>query len=124
MVRQHFETMIIRGKSDDMGSEIDPNQDTAIEDMTGYIERMGGKLHTTLVEGEWVFYNFIVPAHWVGRMYERFLSFGFRAKVKYESLWYGVLDEDEEQELRGSSNKTKWEIPEQFQFTSYNGVYV
>ena len=56
MVRQHFETMIIRGKADDIGSEIDPNQDTAIDDMTGYIERMGGRIHATLIEGEWVFY--------------------------------------------------------------------
>ena len=98
MVRQHFETMIIRGKSDDMGAEIDPNQDTAIDDMTGYIERMGGRIHSVVVESEWVFYSFIVPSHWVGRMYDRFKSFGFRAKVKPESHWFGVLDEKLEEE--------------------------
>ena len=86
--------MIIRGKADDIGHWT-KNHDTAIEDMTGYIERMGGKLHTTLVEGAWVVYEFIVPAHWVGRLYERFMSFGFKAKVEPDSLWFGVLDETE-----------------------------
>ena len=124
MVRQHFDTMVVRGKADDMGSKIDPNQDTAIEDMTGYIERMGGKLHTTLVESEWVFYSFIVPSHWVGRMYDRFKSFGFRAKVKPESHWFGVLDEELEEELTRGYNKTEWKIPDQFQFITHHGRYV
>jgi len=88
--------MVVRGKADDIGHWTE-NHDIAIEDMTGYIERLGGKLHTTLVEGEWVIYTFIVPSHWVGRMYDRFKSFGFRAKVQFESLWYGVLDEENEE---------------------------
>lgn len=92
MVTQHFETMVVRGKSDEIGVELS-NQDVSIEDMTRYISKMGGRLHTTLVEGEWVSYTFIVPSHWVGRMYERFLSFGFRAKVVYESLRYGLLED-------------------------------
>ena len=92
MVRQHFETMVVRGKSDEIGAELS-NQDASIEDMTGYITRMGGKLRTTLVEGEWVSYTFVVPSHWVGRLYERFLSFGFRAKIEYQSLWYGLVDD-------------------------------
>ena len=124
MVRQHFETMTIRGKADDIGCGNHPNQDIAIEDMTGYIERMGGKLHTTLVEDEWVFYNFIVPSNWVGRMYERFKSFGFKAKVKPQSMWYGVLDEEQERELRDSQNRIEWKIPDPFHFTTYKGEYV
>ena len=124
MVRQHFDTMVVRGKADDMGSEIDPNQDTAIDDMTGYIERMGGMIHSVVVESEWVFYSFIVPSHWVGRMYDRFKSFGFRAKVKPESHWFGVLDEELEEELKRGYNKTEWKIPDQFNFTTHNGVYV
>jgi len=114
--------MVVRGKADDIGSEIDPNQDTAIQDMTGYIYRMGGKLHTTLVEDEWVFYSFIVPSHWVGRMYERFKSFGFRAKVKPESHWFGVLDEELEEELKRGYNRTEWKIPDQFHFILANEV--
>ena len=92
MVTQHFETLVVKGKSDLIGHWTE-NQDTAIEDMTRYISKMGGRLHTTLVEGEWVSYTFIVPSHWIGRMYERFLSFGFRAKVEYQSLWYGLLED-------------------------------
>jgi len=121
MVKQHFETMVVRGKADNIGG-IDPNQDTAIEDMTGYISRMGGKLHTTLVKDEWVFYNFIVPSHWTGRMYERFKSFGFRAKVKPESHWFGVLDEELEEELKRGYNRTEWKIPDQFHFILANEV--
>ena len=34
MVRQHFETMIVRGKSDDIGHWT-KNHDIDIEDMTG-----------------------------------------------------------------------------------------
>ena len=117
MVKQHFETMVVRGKSDYMVVP-DNNQDTAIEDMTGYIERMGGRLDSTLVEDEWVYYHFIVPAHWTGRQYERFLSFGFRAKVKYDSMWYGVLDEELEEELHRGYNRTEWKIPDQFHFTA------
>ena len=123
MVRQHFETMIVRGKSDDIGHWT-KNHDIAIEDMTGYIERMGGRLHTTLVEGEWVFYSFVVPSHWIGRMYERFKAFGVRAKGKPESHWLGVLDEELEEELKRGYNKTEWKIPDQFNFTTHNGVYV
>mgnify|MGYP003654301877 CR=1 FL=1 len=93
MVTQHFETMVVRGKADEIGDELS-NQDVSIEDMTGYIYRMGGELQKTLVEGKWVIYTFVVPSHWVGRMYERFLSFGFRAKLQYESLWYGLLEDD------------------------------
>ena len=92
MVKQHFETMIVRGKSNNIGDELS-NQDVSIEDMTRYISKMGGKLRDTIVDGEWVSYTFVVPSHWVGRMYERFLSFGFRAKIEYQSLWYGVIDE-------------------------------
>ena len=94
MVTQHFETMVVRGKADEIGDELS-NQDASIEDMTGYIYSMGGELQKTLVEGKWVIYTFVVPSHWVGRMYERFLSFGFRAKLQYESMWYGVLEDDQ-----------------------------
>ena len=93
MVKQHFETMVVRGKSDNIGVELS-NQDVSIEDMTRYISKMGGKLRDTIVDGEWVSYTFVVPSHWVGRMYERFLSFGFRAKIEYQSLWYGVLEDN------------------------------
>ena len=115
MMKQNYETMIVRGKADDIGHWTE-NHDIAIEDMTGYIERMGGKLHQTLVEGVWVFYEFIVPAHWVGRLYERFLSFGFRAKVQPNSLWFGVLDETELEEPH-LSQRNNWKLPDVFHFT-------
>ena len=112
MMKQNYETMIVRGKADDIGHWTE-NQDIAIEDMTGYIERMGGKLHQTLVEGVWVFYEFIVPSHWVGRLYERFLSFGFSAKVKPESMWFGALDNKEVEE----THRNNWKLPDVLHFT-------
>ena len=120
MVKQHFETMVVRGKSDEIGVELS-NQDVSIEDMTRYISKMGGKLHATLCEGDSVFYEFIVSSHWIERTYERFLSFGFRAKVKYDSLWFGVLDEALDGELHRGYNRTDWKIPDQLQFTSIGG---
>jgi len=116
MMKQNYETMIIRGKADDIGHWT-KNHDTAIEDMTGYIKRMGGRLRTTLVESEWVFYEYIVPAHWVGRLYERFLSFGFKAKVKPDSMWFGVLDETEVEE----THRNNWKLPDVFHFTTLLG---
>ena len=116
MMKQNYETMIIRGKADDIGHWTE-NHDIAIEDMTGYIKKMGGRLRSTLVESEWVFYEFVVPAHWVGRLYERFLSFGFRAKVKPDSLWFGVLDETELEEPH-LSQRNNWKLPDVFHFTT------
>ena len=55
-------------------------------------------------------------------MYERFLSFGFRAKVKPESHWFGVLDEELEEELKRGYNRTEWKLPDQFYFTTNDGV--
>ena len=70
----------------------DPNHETAIEDMTGYIERMGGTTHTPATCGE-IDYSWTGPAHWTGRLYERFLSFGLKARVRPDSWWFGLLGE-------------------------------
>jgi len=75
----------------------DPNHHNAIEDMTGYIERMGGKLNKVaslprpLLRYEWT-----VPVQWTGKLYERFNSFGLHPSVNPDSMWFGVLDEDSE----------------------------
>mgnify|MGYP005828407139 CR=1 FL=1 len=72
----------------------DPNHVGAIEDMNGYIERMGGTTHTPHLSyttcGE-IAYSWTVPAHWTYRLYQRFDSFGLRASVRPDSTWYGLL---------------------------------
>ena len=93
--KQQYEKMFVTVPESAMA---DLNHETAIDDMNGYIERMGGSIselewrHTQ--EGQ-VRYEWTVPAHWTGRIYERFLSFGLKARVRPDSLWFGVLDLDE-----------------------------
>jgi hypothetical protein len=69
----------------------DPNHDTAIEDMNGYIERMGGTTKDEALSEGQVCYEWTIPSHWAGRLYERFRSFGLHAKVRPDSMWFGVL---------------------------------
>jgi len=69
----------------------DPNHESAIEDMNGYIERMGGTTHTPNVCGT-ADYSWTVPAHWTFRFYERFKSFGITARVLPDSAWFGLLE--------------------------------
>jgi hypothetical protein len=93
--KQHYEKMFVAVPESAMD---DPNHETAIDDMNGYIERMGGVTHTPATCGEVgaiIDYSWTVPAHWTGRLYERFLSFGLKARVRPDSLWFGVLDLDE-----------------------------
>ena len=92
--KQQYEEMFVTVPSHALD---DPNHETALEDMTGYIQRMGGTV------GEWceflpgeaskVRYSWSVPAHWTGRLYERFLSFGLKARVRPDSWWFGLLGE-------------------------------
>ena len=69
----------------------DPNRETAIDDMNGYIERMGGTTHIPATCGE-IAYSWTVPAHWTFRFYERFKSFGLTARVLPDSAWFGMLE--------------------------------
>ncbi len=66
----------------------DPNHESAIEDMNGYIERMGGTAHAP----DGMDYSWTVPAHWTFRFYERFKSFGLNARVLPGSHWFGMLE--------------------------------
>jgi hypothetical protein len=95
-MKQHYETMFVTVAENKLD---DPNHHTAIADMTGYIERMGGTTPeeelvdaTTSTEGL-VRYEWVIPSHWAGRLYERFRSFGLHAKVKPDSMWFGLLCE-------------------------------
>ena len=75
----------------------DPNHLDAIDDMTGYIERMGGKLDKVVaLPRPLLRYEWTVPSNWTGRLHERFRSFGLHATVNPDSMWFGVLDEDSE----------------------------
>jgi|ETNvirnome_2_130_1030620.scaffolds.fasta_scaffold40608_1 hypothetical protein len=89
--KQRYEEMFVTVPSHALD---DPNHETAIEDMNGYIERMGGTTHTPNVCGG-ASYSWTVPTHWTFRFYERFRSFGLHARVRPDSFWFGVLaDED------------------------------
>ena len=97
ITKQQYETMFVTVNENRLD---DPNHYTAIADMTGYIERMGGTTpEEALSEGQ-VRYEWIIPSHWAGRLYERFRSFGLHAKVKPDSMWFGLLckicDENDE----------------------------
>ena len=50
---------------------------TSMKDMQGYIERMGGSLEQKTP----YMYRFYVPHLWVGKIHERFKSFGITANV-------------------------------------------
>ena len=70
----------------------DPNHESAIEDMNGYIERMGGTTHAPDICEIGMDYSWTVPAHWTFRFYERFKSFGLKARVRPNSEWFGLLE--------------------------------
>ena len=92
-IKQQYEKMFVGVPE---SATDDPNHEIAIADMNGYIERMGGVTHPPVKCGEVgaiIDYSWTVPAHWTGRLYQRFLSFGFKARVRPDSLWFGVLDE-------------------------------
>jgi len=95
-IKQQYEKMFVTVTESAL---YDPNHETAIEDMNGYIERMGGTTHKGLLNsletcGE-IAYSWTVPAHWTGRLYERFRSFGLHARVRPDSFWFGVLAESD-----------------------------
>ena len=76
----------------------DPNHQAAIDDMTGYIERNGGKIDLPFTHLDnhdtysTVTYTWTIPSNWGGRFYERFKSFGLHARVTPESMWHGIWD--------------------------------
>jgi hypothetical protein len=86
---QHYEKMFVTVPESAMD---DPNHLDAIDDMNAYIERMGGSTHTPLTCGE-IVYAWTVPAHWTFRFYQRFDSFGLRARVRPDSIWFDLLGE-------------------------------
>ena len=86
--KQRYEKMFVTVPEEAMD---DPNHLGAIEDMNGYIERMGGTVHAPATCGE-IAYSWTVPAHWTFRFYERFKSFGLKAKVRPNSEWFGLLE--------------------------------
>ena len=86
--KQRYEKMFVTVPED---MAFDPNHESAIEDMNGYIERMGGTTHIPNICGT-ADYSWTVPAHWTFRFYERFKSFGIKARVLPDSAWFGLLE--------------------------------
>jgi len=70
----------------------DPNHESAIEDMNEYIERMGGTTHAPDIYETGMDYSWTVPANWTFRFYERFKSFGLKARVLPGSHWFGFIE--------------------------------
>ena len=70
----------------------DPNHESAIDDMNGYIERMGGTTDTPLTYATDRYYSWTVPTNWTAKFYQRFKSFGLKAKVLPNSEWFGLLE--------------------------------
>ena len=86
--KQRYEKMFVTVPEKAMD---DPNHLDAIDDMNGYIERMGGTTHPPATCGG-IAYSWTVPAHWTFRFYERFKSFGLTARVRPDSAWFGMLE--------------------------------